>query len=476
MGFLQGIADIGKLDSKSGLESYLKFPLEKGGRIIRVWLKVKDIQAECLEVQSISRIDVAEQLNDEKMKRKYLYRDKVGANVTWGFTPLHKTGKPKSSREANAKEWLGTDQDWKNNKKSHLYKIYHRVLKDYENEGIINAGATDLITDQLNKNMDTILDIFQGKDSFVILFGADSNDGFVYPGEIPAFVSYFNNKLHQTLPKTQSDENAVCSLCNMKTSDKFELAKVFKFATLDKVNFIPGLNSKRAKTGFTICRTCLEGILAGRERVDRKLSLTGVIPGLRLWIIPEAIGPKSSQAVEKAVQQLERLQDESQVPTAGEKAEGRFFRNMAKSGHNLVYHFIFWERNNAQELIHLMVEDVPPERLAVLEKKWEKAFKSVFGSDVAQGLNLDWAIKSLYATLSRFAGKSEADKLVFRDLALKMLGKMLRGETLPLATFKQVIVSRSARLIFENDNWDEVKRSIKYAQVWCEYISLINRR
>jgi len=476
VGFIQAIADLGRLDARSGLESYVKFPLEKGGKIIRVFLEIEDITAEFLRIKSIKRIDLAEQLSDEQMKTEYLYRDKVGANVTWGFTPLHKTGKPKGSRDANAKDWLGANRDWEKDTKSHLYKIHRRVLMDYEKEGIINAGASDLIIMQLQEQIDNILDVFQGKDSFVILFGADENGNFIYPGKIPAFVKYFESKLLQSLGKdAQAEHMASCSLCNQENSGKASLSMVFKFATMDKVSFLPGLDKKREYSNFTVCKKCLEDVSAGRERVERKLSSTGIVPGLRLWIIPEAVSSEGDEAVKKTVLRLERLWDEAMLQTLGEKSEERLFREMAKAGSDLVFHFIFWERNNAQELVHLMVEDVPPERLALLERKWEQAFKSIMGGEVTKGANLDWAIKSLYATLSRFAGRSEGDKMVFRDLALKIIGKMLRGEKLPLDTLKQVFVSRSARLIFENDHWDEVKRSILYAQVWCEYIILINR-
>ena len=36
----------------------------------------------------------------------------------------------------------------------------------------------------------------------------------------------------------------------------------------------------------------------------------------------------------------------------------------------LVFHFVFWELLQAQERVHLMVEDVPPSRLKQLEAVW----------------------------------------------------------------------------------------------------------
>jgi len=475
MGFVQAIAEIGALDIQPGLDSYLKFPLENGGKVIRIYLEMEDLQADRLEVRGISQIDVADQITSPEMKLKYLYRDRVGAMVNWGFTPLHKIGKPKASREANAKEWIGFQGDWQKNRKTHLYKIFNRVLMDYEKEGIFQKGATNVIVWQLEQKLETILDAFQGKDSYVVLFGGDDNGIFVYPGEISSFEKYFEMKLQQSLQGRHASFIRSCSICGRDSGEMATLSSIFKFATMDKVSFLPGLDKKRENSVFPLCRTCLEKVSAGRERVERTLTSTGVVQGLRLWVIPEAIGPNNNDLVRNAVFRLEQLWAERELKTPGEKAEERLFREMAQEGNDLVFHFVFWEKNKAMELIHLMVEDVPPERLAFLARKWGEAFKSVVGN-VKQGVNLDWAIKSLYVTLSRFAGKSEGDKLVFRDFALKVLGKMLRGEQLPVLTFKQIVVSRSTRLIFENDNWDEVKKNMIYVQVWVEYMNLINKR
>jgi|LFRM01.2.fsa_nt_gb CRISPR-associated protein Csh1 len=476
MGFVQAIADIGGLDRQAGLESYLKYPLEKGGKVIRVYLDVEDLNADCLKINGIKKIDMSDQITGPDMKMKYLYRDKVGANVNWGFTPLHKLGKPRANREANAKEWVGNSGEWTMDNKCHLNKIKNRVLLDYEREGIFHEGSTDVIMKQLEEHMNVVLDAFTSNESHVVLFGAVNKYGeFVYPGQIPAFVSYFNKKLKQSLHGKRQQDERYCSLCGKLSSDTTTLSSVFKFATMDKVNFLPGLESKRQDMMFAVCQSCFEKISAGRERVERTLTSTGVIPGLRLWVIPEGVGPNSSMSVKECVFRLEQLWDSNKMlESIGEKAEEKLFRQMAREGNDLVFHFLFWEKNKAMELVHLMVEDVPPERLAFLSRQWEKATKAILG-DVEKAANLDWAIKSLYATLYRFAGKSESDKIVFRDLALKILGKMLRGERLPIATFKQAIVKRSARLVYETDNWDDVKRSLLYAQIWVEYMNHINR-
>lgn len=476
MGFLQAMADMGKLDAQPGLESYLKLPLEKEGKVIRVYLDIEDIDGIPLQIKGVKSVDLCDSKNDPNMKRKYLYRDKVGANVGWGFTPLHKIGKPKASPDTNLKEWIGESGVWASDNKVHLYKIKNRVLIDYEREGVVQNGAVDIIMTQLEKHVPEIIAMLSNKDSHIVLFGGESDGQFVYPGDIKAFVEYFKLKLDSSLQSKQSTESLkCCALCG-SYGQLTGPAKVFKFSTMDKVSFLPGLDKRRADTAFGLCRACLEKLTAGRERVERCLSSNDIIPGLRMWTIPEAVGTESDRAISHTVNLMENVRNTGELETINERRERRLFSQLAReTGQGLVFHFVFWERNNAQELVHLMVEDVPPERLARLESQWEAAWIGVIG-EPSKGANLDWAIRSLYAVLSRFAGKSESDKIVFRDLSLTIIGKMLRGEHIPVTVFKQAVVSRSARLIFETDKWSEIRKSFTYAQVWIEFMHRINGR
>lgn len=474
MGFIQAIRDIGSLEGDEGLDAYLKLPAEKEGKAVRVFLEVEDPEAEMLEVKGVARVDLADLKLEPEMKRKYLYRDRVGANVTWGFTPLFKIGKPKSTLDKNREDWVGPSGNWREETHSHFHKLRYRVLDDYEAEGTLSPGSADRIMTDLENWLGRILESLQPKQSHIILFGVVRDEQFLYPGEVPAFVSYFRKKLSQSLAGSSARLKA-CAVCQRPASGLVSLSSVFKFATADKVSFLPGLDKGEKERVFTVCQDCLRKLSAGRERVERTLTYNDVVPGLRLWVIPEAAGPDGGSAVKRAVEQLERVTQSEELATPGERSERRYFSAMAREGSSLVYHFLFWEKNNAQELVHLMVEDVPPERLAFLERTWERVMKTVMGEAVRKGLNLDWALKSLYATLSRLAGKSDSDKLVFRDFTLKTLGKLLKGETLPIRTFKNMVTSRAARLVYESNNWSDVASTLLYAQVWVEFMTAVNQ-
>ncbi|NLU49271.1 MAG: hypothetical protein GXX09_02510 [Syntrophomonadaceae bacterium] len=474
MGFLQAVHGIGIQDKNKDLSAYLSPPLEKGGKVIRVFLEIADPMAEVLDVKGVVKVDVADYKTDETMKMKYLYR-KSPPSANWRYSPLHRMGKPARSREQNRKALLGENGDWQGNKDTHFFKLRNRVIMDFEEKGFITPGSVDIIMKKLELAIDKFLDDLDPRQSHILIFGADDGGQFVYPGDIPAFIQYFSERLEDSLKGTSSGNEVVknCVLCHEETGDTSTLTNVFKFATPDKVSFLPGLEEKEKDYVFPICKDCLNKVSAGRNRIERGLSSGGVIPVVKMWGIPETVGTGDSMDFGKLVRNIEQRDLNDKLSSLGEDTEERFLSRLAKEGHGLVFHFVFIEQNNAQELVHLMVEDVPPERLAFLEANWKDAMTVVFG-EVKKATNLDWAIRSLYATLSRFAGKSKGDKEVFRDFALKIVGKMLRGEKLPILTFKQVIAQRAQRLVYETEKWDEVRKNILYAQAWSEFMHRIN--
>lgn len=473
MGFISAIRSLGALSQGKGLESYLIFPMEKGGKLIRIALRAADREAQPLDVLGVAWIDLADQRMEPEMKVKYLYRKRAGSAAAWGFSPIHLMGKPKKNTGQNREMILGKDDDWAGDKNCHLFKIRNKLLLDYEKEETFTPGSVDRVMAELPEKLEDVLPHLDPKSSHAFIFGLEGDGGsFLYPGEVSAFLSYFKRKLESTLQL--GEEQVRCAYCRKPCTPR-SLSKIFKFSTRDKVNVCHGLDKKQEPWDFPICDDCFKRISSGRDRLQMKLNNSTVLPKINIWTLPEAVGDGGGRTLQHLIGSMEESLSGDRLQSPGEERESRYFSRLAREGSGLVFHFIFWERNNAQELVHLMVEDVPPERLALLERKWGEAIKAVFG-DVRDDLfTLDWAIKSLYKTLSGFAGKSEGDRTVFRDYALKVIGKMLRGERLPVAFFKQAVVERAARLVFESANWNDVSRELLYAQVWADFMYRINQ-
>ena len=481
MGFLQAMWALGAIEGGEDIEPYLVFPLEREGMVIRVHLQVEDHQAATLNVLGVGKVDLADFQPEPEMKLKYLFRKRVGSAATWGFSPLHKMGRPKANKEKVREDLFGKEGDWRKEKDSHFYRIRNKLLLDYEAEGALSEGSVDRIMAELETKIEGVLEDLDPKQSHFLLFGVATEEGFLYPGEVRAFVEYFRRKLAASLqgknPRKLEKIEQQCAICGTKDADFTALNKVFKFSTDDKVNFIYGLDKGRSETVFPICLFCLEKTSSGRDRTERKLVNTSLLPGMRLWAIPEAVG-EANRIFLNLLSTLEANLHETELKPLAEKTEKRFFSQLARQENaGLVFHFVCWERNNAQELIHFMVEDVPPERLAFLESCWSETIHTFYEDEKGSNLlSLDTAIRSLYAILSRVAGKSEADRKFFRDFALKIIAKMLQGDSVPVETFKKMINARTGKLIFDNESWLAARECIYFAHIWVEYMNKLNGR
>jgi len=120
LGFINATFDLGKLESEKAktrgggadvIDDYLQLPMPliedeaKRGKVIRVWMKVEsdesanDPETKELNVSGISRMDLVDYWagseEDDEKKRRYLYRDPVGSNTSWGFPRSTNLAPPK---------------------------------------------------------------------------------------------------------------------------------------------------------------------------------------------------------------------------------------------------------------------------------------------------------------------------------------------------------------------------------------------
>lgn len=472
MGFIQAMRDLGNAGHSSGLDAYLKLPLPKEGIFIRVHLDIEDLAATPLQVRGVLLLDAVHQDPHPDMKSKCLYRDRVGANASWGFAPIYKMGCPRAGGRSAMPEWIGKNHPWQEDSQTHLYKIQNRLLKDYEKEGILSPGSTQRIMAELEERLPRLLDSIRPGKSHLVIFGGSDSGEFIYPGQIPAFVAYFRMKLAQALGDSQA-ESRHCSLCGQVTTDYATLSHVFKFATTDKVNFLPGMDRDQENLNFAVCRPCLARISAGRERVERLLCNQHLIPGLQMWMIPECTGQSGEDLTQRIIARLEGRAGAVQQGKDHDALQPWTFQDLDIFTEACVFHIVIWEKNNAQELLHLMLEDIPVQRLVGLENTWNQVLEAVPGVK-SQTMNLYRALRILYLVLDTLACRVESDRIFLRDFYLKVLAALFKGAPLPVHKFKNIVASRSARMAQDQENWQNVKKCLSYAFVWTEYMQRIN--
>ena len=179
---------------------------------IRVWLEATNPQAEVLEIKRVADLDRIEyqaiSSNEIKLKERCLYRDPVGSNVSWRFSPLYKLGR--GSKDPH-KELVGESGIWQENDKTRFYKLYNNLLADYERSGYFTEGSAANIMSGLVERIEKIIELWSNErhPSFLI-FGLKVDGKFLYPGEVTAFVNYFKNKLNPAWGKKKAQQKLLC--------------------------------------------------------------------------------------------------------------------------------------------------------------------------------------------------------------------------------------------------------------------------
>jgi len=472
LGFINAVFDLGKLESEKAktrgggadvIDDYLQLPMPiiedeaKRGKVIRVWMKVEsdesanDPETKELNVSGISRMDLVDYWagseEDDEKKRRYLYRDPVGSNTSWGFSPIYKLGPAKADVR---KEMLGENDQWATDDKSRFNKLEKRVLSDYEKTGCFSRGSKERIMKDLEKQIGRLSELWADKKrSYLLLFGIDQGGSFLYPGEVPAFRYYFSSKLEKSL--SGGGATGSCALCG-SSGTMLNLDKIFKFATFDKVSFLPGAADGQGvkERVFPVCGGCLPALSRGREVLDSSFLDGKTIPGLKIYVVPELLlGQEGLEMVSKKTRDFIKT---------GIGIEEPIFRRLSRLDNSIIFHFLFWEKNQAQERLHLMVEDVPPSRLKKLGDIWVKCYRTYLWNSYENPdfdenkITLDQAIKNIFGVLSGLAGKSEQDKAVMRDRTIGILGRLLGGEIIDILEVKKLMVSRFAGL-FADSEW-----------------------
>jgi CRISPR-associated protein Csh1 len=465
MGFLNAVYGLGMLMQQRNKESdladvinflQLPHPLgeveERRARVIRIWLKVADPDAQTLDIQGIGTIDLRDYPgfdNEDRIKEHYLYRKPVGSAAQWSFSPIYKLGKgEKDGRDLLLGDGCTID------KNSRFYKLRKVVLQHFEDMGCFTSGSVERIMAELVDRVDEIADRWKEKKrSYLLIFGVDRRETFLYPGQIPAFIAYFKNKLALTSDGGR-DKPATplvyqCALCGDLSSKVNTMDKVFKFATFDKDSFLPGARDGvgvKEKTG-PVCSTCYALLSAGKTEMENKFINLKTLPGINLYIVPEIYSDNSRR--------LRNVSEKTKRFLAnGVKFETEVFEYLAEQGDGLIYHFLFTELNNAQVKVHFLIEDVPPTRLNHLWRLWEQTCKTYRGSDAVEErkVSLDQAFRQVVAIILALAGKSEQDKKAMRDKALQIIGALLNNESVDVLGLKNNMVLRFPGL-FTNPDW-----------------------
>lgn len=460
------------------------------GKELHVWLDVPDPKAECLEVRGIRKIEIADFWgggeDDRAKKRRYLYRDPVSPAATWRYSPLYKLG----SGVADARKALVGDGEWKSNKELRFFKLYNSTLRAFEEQGVFSPGSVDRIMDALVEKVERLAELWADKKrSYLLIFGASDPERFFYPVDTPAFLAHFRSRLagsSGTEPKPAKNKkdqriSVSCGVCHEPASSPVNMDKVFAFATFDKKSFLPGMedgDASKAKV-FPLCGDCYRLLSEGRNAIDGKFLDAKSVYGVRIYTVPELLmGNVNRGYLEQKTKDFLQFGLQN-APFLAER--------VLEQEDSLTYHFVFWEQNQAQERLLLMVEDVPPSRLRRLNDLWRQtvsatglfAHRGRFVPEVDEAgadsntATLYQGVRIIMGTLMGLAGKNDGDAAVLRDWLLGLIGRLLSGERVDVERVKGVVVSRLQGLCADSD-W-VARYSVAAARRWNAIVDFLYR-
>lgn len=503
MSFLEAVRAIGERELKglekgplSDIDSFTQMPMELidpkkkatrlPGQEIRIILDVQDPSETPLRVEGIRDIVLANFFagdgDDREKKRRYLYRDPAGSSAKWRWSPIYKLGKG----VANGRSAFLGEEDWREDKNSRFYKLRNSTLLAFEEQGIFSEGSVDRIMDALVANVDRLATLWSDRmRSYILLFGCSDGERFLYPIDVPAFLAHFRARLAEanTSNSDKQSKKAAsvrCGICHQEVKDSVNLDKVFAFATFDKKSFLPGVDDSDTSKGkvFSICEVCYKLLSEGRNVIDEKFLDTSSIGGVRIYTVPELIVGNDSlgRVAQKTKDFLQQ----------GLRNERFVSERVLENDDGLVYHFVFWEKNQAQERILLMIEDVPPSRLRRLQALWGETVAALdpFGrrftkdrteaddKDRAEDATLWQAVNVIRGALLGLGGKNEGDVGVLKERILGLLGRLLRGERIDVLWAKELIVSRLQGRCADSE-W--AKFSASSARRWSAIVDFLHR-
>ena len=229
---------------------------------------------------------------------------------------------------------------------------------------MFSPGSVDRIMEALVERVERLAELWSDKKrSYLLIFGASDTERFYYPVDTPAFLAHFRTRLAgvsgaEPKPaknkKNRQQHSVSCGVCHESTSAPVNLDKVFAFATFDKKSFLPGLedgDASKAKV-FPLCGDCYRLLSEGRNIVDGKFLDAKSVYNVRIYTVPELLMGNVNRGYLE-----QKTKDFLQT---GLQNEPFLAERVLEQEDSLTYHFVFWEQNQAQERLLLMVEDVPP--------------------------------------------------------------------------------------------------------------------
>lgn len=213
------------------------------------------------------------------------------------------------------------------------------------------------------------------------------------------------SKLSEKHNKKSEGSEQVCSICQIKQNKLHGFASPLSYYTVDKPGFAANFFRQEASwKNYPICSNCAIKLEKGIEYIENNLKRN--FWGYPYYIIPRAVYDNDNKLLNDALNILANFQYKSSDKNQA-FFEDYFFKYISNESNYFFIDLLFYQKNNSEFNIKLMLEEIFPSRLRLLfsdvPKKINKKriFKEIITTKegktkVKKDLEFDFGILKLF--------------------------------------------------------------------------------
>ncbi len=237
-------------------------------------------------------------------------------------------------------------------------KNYSNFIKQMNSEFLNELSVfLDENAERISVEISEKIKTFKNK-SAIITFTFDSDGNILYPADsediLDAFLKSNENKNFKT---------ASCCVCG-KTAPIFKKRlsdiEIFKFATVEKLGFLPNMNGKNVDKILPICESCYKDMQLGSKIILKNLDFSFYFKD-KVWVIPKSL-KDDLKVLKQTIESAEKIRsvnlDKESIKHRS-FFEKRILDNAQAFSDYITMDFIFYRMNNAQRQVILNIQDVP---------------------------------------------------------------------------------------------------------------------
>lgn len=301
----------------------------------------------------------------ENYLEKYLFRELAGSRAT-GIIPSLRYSVNESNREEEIRKHIERVQrSFEKN-----FKTFEKVITKKSN---ISLDKNNFINSELSKLNRLLSELELKKENrYLFIFKFDGK----YPGEIPKLVELLESEAFDKYHKKSKSKNKVCSVTYNQTDTVWGSVDTLGFTVDDHAFMRGGFKPKDNYKMFPVSPKAVQ-ILEGAKRLlfEKFTNDKYGFYNIRFVMVPHLINVKDDlkkEVYKSFVDRTdEKVDNNKNSLIANEKLIHEIIKDEKLSNNQIFYDILFYQRNQRQFLLKLILNDVLPSRFKELMKKKE---------------------------------------------------------------------------------------------------------